>query len=67
MPNLDEFLNKPEAQTESIENNSRLEKHYSIKPCNQCDSDSDYFYFNNQTMEMSWTCANNHHNKYQVG
>ena len=63
MPKLSEFLNKEK----EILKNSRIEKIDGSRPCGQCDLDSQVYYFNQETLEMFWTCPDGHENKFKVG
>jgi hypothetical protein len=65
MPNLDEFLNKKEDSVPVVD--GRVEIIEQMRPCSKCDLYVDRYYFNNQTMEMSWKCKDGHETKYSVG
>jgi hypothetical protein len=65
MPNLNEFLNKSTIETVPLD--ERVEVIEQMRPCSKCDLYVDRYYFNNQTMEMFWTCKDNHETKYKVG
>jgi len=60
MPNLNEFINtEPEP-------NPELEKLDGSKPCKNCDKDSDSYYWNPASLEMTWTCPDGHKNSYRI-
>ena len=61
MPNLDEFINKPE-KIERVE----LEKFNGVKPCSKCDKDSDTYYWDAITTTISWKCPDGHENSFTV-
>ena len=65
MPNLDEFLNRSTIKTVPIDES--VEVIEQIRPCSKCDLHVDRYYFNNQSMEMFWTCKDNHETRYKVG
>ena len=61
MPNINEFLNKPEKIMAT-----ELEKFDGIKPCSKCDKNSDAYYWDAINMTVSWECPDGHKNLYTV-
>jgi hypothetical protein len=61
MPNLNEFINKPE-KIARIE----LEKFKGVKPCSKCEKDSDTYYWDAINMIISWECPDGHKNSFMV-
>jgi ssDNA-binding Zn-finger/Zn-ribbon topoisomerase 1 len=61
MPNLNEFINKPE-KIVRIE----LEKFKGVKPCSKCEKDSDIYYWDAINMIISWECPDGHKNSFMV-
>lgn len=61
MPNLNEFINKPE-KIARIE----LEKFEGVKPCSKCEKDSDAYYWDAINMIVSWECPDGHKNSFMV-
>lgn len=60
MPNLNEFINsEPEVP-------DNLEKFDGPKPCKHCDKDSQEYYWNPVTLEMTWNCPDGHKNSYRI-
>ena len=49
MPNINEFLNKPEKIFPS-----ELERIGGAKPCSKCDKDSQEYFWNASAMTISW-------------
>jgi hypothetical protein len=62
MPNINEFLNKPEKIFPS-----ELERIGGAKPCNKCDKDSKEYFWDAVQMIISWECPDGHKNSYSVG
>jgi hypothetical protein len=60
MPNLNEFIN----QNPNVD--PRLEKIDEPKPCKDCMKDSDFYYWDTNNLEMTWTCPDGHKNSYRV-
>jgi hypothetical protein len=65
MPNINEFLNK--STNKNLPIDQRAELIEGLRPCSKCDLYVDSYYFNNQTMEMYWTCKDGHQTKHKVG
>jgi hypothetical protein len=62
MPNINEFLNKPEKIF-----TTELEKIGGVKPCSKCDKDSEEYFWDAVNMTISWECPDGHKNSYVVG
>ena len=62
MPNLNEFLNKPERIF-----TSELERIGGVKPCSKCEKDSQEYFWDAVSMTISWDCPDGHKNSYVVG
>ena len=62
MPNINEFLNKPEKIF-----TSELERIGGVKPCSKCDKDSEEYFWDAVSMTISWECPDGHKNSYVVG
>jgi hypothetical protein len=62
MPNINEFLGKPEKLFKP-----ELEKMGGTKPCSKCDKDVDEFFWDASNMTMLWECPDGHKNSVQVG
>ena len=62
MPNLNEFISKPEAPNDIV-----LESGYGPKPCSKCDKDSHESFWNPDSMVLSWECPDGHANEVRVG
>lgn len=60
MPNLNEFV-KPTPPQEP-----QLEKIDEPRPCANCEQDSQFYYWNHSTTEMTWTCPSGHKNSYRI-
>lgn len=60
MPNLNEFL-QPSKLSDPL-----LEKIDEPRPCSKCDKDSDFYYWNKESTEMTWTCPTGHKNSYRI-
>ena len=60
MPNLNEFLQP------SKPSNPLLEKIDESRPCSKCDKDSEFYYWNKESTEMTWTCPDGHKNLYRI-
>ena len=65
MPNINEFLGKPNIENDII--NNRVETIQQMRPCSKCDLYVDSYQFNNQTMEMYWKCKDGHETKHVFG
>ena len=65
MPNLNEFLNKPESEPVLMDDGVELIKQ--MRPCSHCDMFVDEYYFNANSMEMYWTCINGHKTTHRIG
>ena len=61
MPNINEFLNKPEKIF-----TSELEKIGGSKPCSKCDKDSEEYFWDAVTTTISWECPDGHKNSFTV-
>ena len=62
MPNINEFLDKPEKIF-----TTELEKIGGVKPCSKCDKDSEEYFWDAVNMTISWECPDGHKNSYVVG
>lgn len=62
MPNLNEFINKPQQAAEQ-----NLESIHGSKPCSKCDKDADESFWDSETMTLSWKCPDGHANEVKVG
>jgi len=62
MPNINEFLNKPEKIFKN-----ELEKMVGVKPCSKCEKDSQEYFWDVLTTTISWECPDGHKNSYVVG
>jgi hypothetical protein len=62
MPNINEFLNKPEKVF-----SPELERLGGTKPCNKCEKDSEEYFWDAVNMTISWECPDGHKNSYVVG
>lgn len=61
MPNINEFLNKPEKIF-----TTELEKIGGVKPCSKCDKDSEEYFWDAVTTTISWECPDGHKNSFTV-
>jgi hypothetical protein len=61
MPNLDEFINKPEKIYKS-----ELERIGGAKPCSKCDKDSTEYFWDAIKTTMSWVCTDGHKNEFVI-
>jgi len=59
MPNLNEFMGEKPTPT-------GLDKIEEPRPCSQCKKDSEYYFWNQETTEMTWTCPDGHKNSYRI-
>jgi len=59
MPNLNEFLQNKEPE-------QGLSKIDESRPCSKCSKDSEFYYWNEQSLEMTWTCPDGHKNLYRI-
>jgi len=62
MPNINEFLNKPERILAP-----ELEKIGGVKPCAKCKKDVEEYFWDAVNMTISWECPDGHKNYYVVG
>jgi len=62
MPNINEFLGKPEKVFKN-----ELERMGGAKPCNKCDKDSEEYFWDSVNMTILWECPDGHKNSYSVG
>ena len=62
MPNINEFLGKPEKVFKN-----ELERRGGAKPCSKCDKDSEGYFWDSISMTISWECPDGHKNSYVVG
>jgi hypothetical protein len=60
MPNLNEFVKPEQPKDPGIE---RIDE---PRPCSSCDKDSDFYYWNSSSTEMTWTCPDGHKNSYRI-
>lgn len=59
MPNLNEFIgDKPTPPG--------LERIDEPRPCSKCDKDSNFYYWNKSSTEMTWVCPDGHKNSYRI-
>ncbi len=65
MPNINEFLNKSISEDPALDD--RVEVIKQMRPCSKCDLFVHEYYFNNQTLEMYWTCKDGHKTVHRVG
>lgn len=61
MPNINEFLNKPEQVYKA-----ELQKIDGIKPCSKCDEDVNSYYWDVASFIMSWKCSKGHETSFKV-
>lgn len=66
MPDINEFLNQKQIE-QTILKNDRIEKIEGERPCLKCDLKVNLYYFNQEDLEMFWTCPEGHENRYRVG
>ena len=62
MPNINEFLGRPEKIFKN-----ELEKMGGEKPCGKCDKNSEEYFWDAGNMTISWECPDGHKNSYSVG
>jgi hypothetical protein len=62
MPNINEFLGKPEKVFAP-----ELERLGGTKPCSKCEKDSEEYFWDAINMIISWECPDGHKNSYSVG
>jgi hypothetical protein len=62
MPDLNEFLDKPDK-----EKPYNLEQLNGIRPCSKCKEDVSGAFWDPMEMIMSWKCTNGHETIYEVG
>jgi hypothetical protein len=62
MPNINEFLGKPEKLFKP-----ELERIGGPKPCSKCEKDSEEYFWDALNMQMLWECPDGHKNSYSVG
>lgn len=65
MPNLNEFLHKPEEQFDADDSN--LESLDGIRPCSRCDLNVDGALWDSKKLLLTWKCSSGHENSIQVG
>jgi hypothetical protein len=61
MPNINEFLNKPEQVYKA-----ELQKIEGTKPCSKCDEDVNSYYWDASSLTMSWKCSKGHDTFFKV-
>jgi hypothetical protein len=61
MPNLDEFMHKPEKVY-----SSELERIGGAKPCSKCDKDSIEYFWDPISTTMTWECVDGHKNSFVI-
>ena len=61
MPNINEFLNKPEKVFKN-----ELERMGGTKPCSKCEKDSEEYFWDEVTTTISWECPDGHKNSFTV-
>lgn len=59
MPNLNEFIQNKDPEP-------GLDKVDESRPCSQCDKNSEYYYWNSTSLEMTWKCPDGHKNSYRI-
>jgi len=62
MPNLNEFINKPQVVVKQ-----NLESIRGVKPCSKCDKNSEESFWDPESMVLSWECPDGHANEVRVG
>jgi hypothetical protein len=62
MPNLNEFINKPQAVSKK-----NLEAIHGVKPCSKCDLNAEEAFWDPESMTLSWECPDGHPNEVKVG
>jgi hypothetical protein len=62
MPNLNEFINKPE-----VVKKKNLEVIDGLKPCSKCEKDATESFWDVDSMTLEWECPDGHSNKVVVG
>jgi hypothetical protein len=62
MPNLNEFINKPE-----VIKNKNLEVIDGLKPCSKCEKDSIESFWDPESLTLKWECPDGHVNEVKVG
>jgi len=60
MPNLNEFIQNNEPELPSL---SKVDE---SRPCSKCSKDSEFYYWNSDLLEMTWTCPDGHKNSYRI-
>ena len=65
MPNLNEFLNKPDKELKKEQ--IGLDYIDGIRPCAVCDLNVEGGFWNNEKLLLTWKCNNGHENSIQVG
>lgn len=63
MPDLNEFLNKPNVSQEHL----GLEKIDGVRACSKCELDVDGALWDIERLLLTWTCNNGHSSNFQVG
>ena len=61
MPNLDEFLHKPE-----LVHKTELEKIHGVKSCSKCDENAEEAFWDPISLVLTWECPNGHKNQFKV-
>lgn len=59
MPNLNEFIGDKPTPPE-------LDRIDEPRPCSHCKKDAEYYFWNSQITEMTWTCPDGHKNSYRI-
>jgi hypothetical protein len=62
MPNLNEFINKPQIVTKQ-----NLESIHGAKPCSKCDKNAEESFWDSESMILAWECPDGHSNEVKVG
>jgi hypothetical protein len=63
MPNINEFINKKNAE---VLHAPELERVDGIKPCSKCESNAEYAMWDPRDMILSWKCSDGHDNQFKV-
>jgi hypothetical protein len=62
MPNLNEFINKPQVVVKQ-----NLESINGVKPCSKCDKNAEESFWDSDSMVLAWECPDGHKNEVRVG
>jgi hypothetical protein len=62
MPDLNEFLNKPQ-----VVRQKNLESIHGAKPCSKCNKDAEEAFWDPESMTLAWECPDGHTNQVKVG